>query len=57
MFDALKELVLLVTLEENNKQHKKEIENLKNQYEYLLKEKEQQLEKFVEEFKQYHAQK
>ena len=33
------------------------MENLKNQYEYLLSEKEQQLKKFVEEFKEYHASK
>lgn len=38
-------------------QHKKEITNLKAQYEYLLKEKEKEFEKFVNEFKTYHAQK
>ena len=35
----------------------KEVENLKSQYEYLLQKKEQEFEKFVNEFKQYHAQK
>lgn len=38
-------------------EHKKEITNLKEQYEYLLSEKEKELEKFVNEFKEYHAQK
>jgi hypothetical protein len=45
------------TTEEQNKEHEKEITNLKNQYEYLLKEKEKDFEKFVNEFKEYHAQK
>lgn len=44
-------------LEEQKAQHKKEISNLKAQYEYLLNEKEKEFEKFVNEFKQYHSHK
>eukprot|EP00343_Euplotes_focardii_P003819 CAMPEP_0205812906 /NCGR_PEP_ID=MMETSP0205-20121125/17521_1 /ASSEMBLY_ACC=CAM_ASM_000278 /TAXON_ID=36767 /ORGANISM="Euplotes focardii, Strain TN1" /LENGTH=77 /DNA_ID=CAMNT_0053094375 /DNA_START=87 /DNA_END=320 /DNA_ORIENTATION=+ len=44
-------------LDEGNIQHQKEVDNLKNQYEYLLQDKEKQLEKFVNEFKEYHTQK
>lgn len=38
-------------------QHEQEIENLKSQYEYLLSEKQKELEKFVKEFKEYHSSK
>lgn len=44
-------------VDEQKNQHKKEMSNLKSQYEYLLSEKEAELEKFVNEFKQYHNQK
>lgn len=44
-------------VDEQKSQHKKELSNLKSQYEYLLSEKEAELEKFVNEFKQYHNQK
>lgn len=38
-------------------QHDQELENLKSQYEYLLSEKDKELQKFVQEFKDYHSQK
>lgn len=44
-------------VDEQSNQHKKELTNLKNQYEYLLSEKEKEFEKFVNEFKVYHSQK
>jgi len=44
-------------IDEQKIQHKREVTNLKEQYEYLLSEKEKELEKFVNEFKVYHAQK
>lgn len=44
-------------LEDQSREHKREMTNLKNQYEYLLQEKEKDFEKFVNEFKEYHAQK
>lgn len=43
--------------EEQKSQHKREISNLKAQYEYLLAEKEKEFENFVAEFKTYHTQK
>ena len=44
-------------LDEQANQHKLEKNNLKNQYEYLLQQKEKDFEKFVNEFKEYHSQK
>jgi RPA family protein len=53
--EALSEYKKIV--DEQANQHKKELSNLKTQYEYLLSEKEKEFEKFVGEFKVYHSQK